>query len=337
MADRKKKSTKTVVKRKSTVGENITKYFLLIVDVLLILLIGMIRPGFLQISNLLDILSTAALVGVMGMGASIVMMVGEMNFGVGAEATLVAAMLGFILGKGYVNVYIIGVLIVLLLIALMGVIDSTFGVIIGVPAFIATLAISKINDGIVNWLTEGKTMFYSNWPKAFRFLGQGKIGPIPAMAVAFVIIALILWFIMDKTKLGAYIQAIGNNPNCCRQVGINVRKIKIIAFIMSSVVCGFAGILACSKTGNVQGTLGSGIMMDAMASAMLGATFLRPGRYSIQGTVVAAILTAIISNGITFCAFPDYIRDIVNGIILIIAVGYIAMKRKEGLPSVKMG
>ena len=78
-------------------------------------------------------------------------------------------------------------------------------------------------------------------------------------------------------------------------------------------------------------------MMDAMASAMLGATFLRPGRYNIQGTVVAALLTAIISNGITFCGYPDYIKDIINGIILIIAVGYIAMTRKEGLPSVKMG
>ena len=114
-------------------------------------------------------------------------------------------------------------------------------------------------------------------------------------------------------------------------------KIKIIAFIICSLVCGFAGIMASSKTSNVMNTLGSGIMMDAMASAMLGATFLRPGRYNVQGTVVAAVLTAIISNGITFCAYPDYVQNIVNGIILLLAVGYIAMTRKEGLPSVKMG
>ena len=337
MAGRQGKKIKAAVNRTGMIGENITKYFLLIADIILILFFGMMRPGFLQMSNLLDILSTAALVGAMGMGASIVMMVGEMNFGVGAEATLTAALLGFILGKGYVNIYVAAVLLVLLIIALMGVLDSVFGVIIGVPAFIATLAISKINDGVVNWLTEGKTMFYSNWPAAFKFLGQGKIGSVPVMAIVFVIIALVLWFIMDKTKLGTYIQAIGNNADCCKQVGINVRRIKIIAFIICSLVCGFAGILACSKTSNVQGTLGSGIMMDAMASAMLGATFLRTGRYNIQGTVVAAVLTAIISNRITFCAYPDYIKDIVSGVILIIAVGYIAMKRKEGLPSVKMG
>lgn len=328
---------KEAVRKKPKTGEMITKYFLLIADILLLIMFGIMRPGFLQISNLLDIVAMAALVGTMGMGASIVMTVGEMNFGVGAEATLTAAILGWMLGKGKVSVYILGVFIVLIIIALMGVIDSYFGVILGVPAFIATLAISKINDGIVNWLTEGKTMFYSNWPPVFKWLGQGYLGPIPVMAVVFIIVAFALWFLMDKTKLGSHIQAVGANANCCRQVGINVKKIKIIAFVICSLVCGFAGILASSKTSNVMSTLGSGIMMDAMASAMLGATFLRPGRYNIQGTVVAALLTAIISNGITFCAYPDYIQNIVNGIILLIAVGYIAMTRKEGLPSVKMG
>lgn len=315
----------------------ITKYFLLIADILLLIIFGIIRHDFLRMSNLLDILATAALVGVMGLGASIVMMVGEMNFGVGAEATITAAMLGLVLGKGNIPVYIIGVLLALLFIAFMGVIDSAFGVVIGVPAFIATLAISKINDGFINLMTESKTMFYANWPKAFSWLGQGKVGPIPVLAIVFMIVAIVLWFIMDKTKLGSHIQAVGNNSNCCKQVGINVRRIKIIAFIMTSVICGFAGILASSKTNNVMATMGSGIMMDSMAAAMLGATFLRPGRYNVPGTVVAAILTAIISNGITFCRYPDYIQNIVNGIILIIAVGYIAMTRKEGLPSVKMG
>lgn len=317
--------------------DTVAKYFLLIADVLLLLFFGIMRPGFWQLSNLMDIVATAALVGVMAMGASIVMMVGGMNFGVGAEATLTATMLGWMLGKGVIHSYVLGVFIALLLISFMGVIDSYFGVILGVPAFIATLALSKINDGIVTYLTDSKTMFYAGWPASFKYLGQARLGPVPVMALVYILLAAVLWFIMDKTRLGTYIQAVGNNANCCKQVGINIRRIKIIAFIMCSVVCGFAGILSASKTNNVMFTLGSGIMMDAMASAMLGATFLRPGRYNIQGTVVAALLTAIISNGITFCGYPDYIKDMINGIILIIAVGYIAMTRKEGLPSVKMG
>lgn len=334
MANKQKEKT---LRQTDNKVETIAKYFLLIADVILLLVFGLVKNGFWQISNLMDIVATAALVGVMGMGASIVMMVGEMNFGVGAEATITATMVGWLLGKGVINSYVLAIFVALLLIALMGVIDSVFGVIIGVPAFIATLAISKINDGIINYLTEGKTMYYNTWPAAFKYLGQARVGPVPVMALVFIALAVALWFIMDKTKLGTYIQAVGNNRNCCKQVGINVRRIKIIAFVMCSMVCGFAGILSASKTNNVMMTSGSGIMMDAMASAMLGATFLRPGRYNIQGTVVAALLMAIITNGIIFCGFPDYIKDIVNGLILIAAVGYIAMTRKEGLPSVKMG
>ena len=82
-------------KKGAEIGSFITKYFLLIADAILILVFGILRPGFLQPINLLDIISTASLVGTMGMGAGIVMMVGEMNFGVAAEATLTASILGF--------------------------------------------------------------------------------------------------------------------------------------------------------------------------------------------------------------------------------------------------
>lgn len=324
-------------KKGAEIGSFITKYFLLIADAILILVFGILRPGFLQPINLLDIISTASLVGTMGMGAGIVMMVGEMNFGVAAEATLTASILGWSLGKGYMPAYVAALLAALVLIGLMGVLDSFFAVILGVPAFIATLAISKINDGFVRLLTENKTMYYSSWPELFTFIGQGKIAGIPVITIVFVLIIAALWFLMEKTRLGSYIEAVGNNQSCCSHVGINVRKVKIIAFVICSVVCGFSGIMASSKTANVMNTQGSSLMMDAMAAAMMGATFLRPGRFNIPGTVVAALLTSIISNGIIFMGAPDFLKDMISGVILIIAVGYIAMTRKEGLPSVKMG
>ena len=230
MANKQKEKT---LRQTDNKVETIAKYFLLIADVILLLVFGLVKNGFWQISNLMDIVATAALVGVMGM-----------------DATITATMVGWLLGKGVINSYVLAIFVALLLIALMGVIDSVFGVIIGVPAFIATLAISKINDGIINYLTEGKTMYYNTWPAAFKYLGQARVGPVPVMALVFIALAVALWFIMDKTKLGTYIQAVGNNRNCCKQVGINVRRIKIIAFVMCSMVCGFAGILSASKTNN---------------------------------------------------------------------------------------
>ena len=324
-------------RRKQKIGKWIGKYFLLIATVFVALMFGLMNHRFLYPANLLNIVSTASLVGTMAFGAMVVMATGEMNFGIGAEATLTASLLGYLLHTRSVSVYVVAVLVSILAILLVACWDAAMAVYIGVPAFIATLAISKINDGFINILLSGKTLYSTNWPSEFTFIGSKYVGPIPVLAIAFLLIALSVWFLMDKTKLGRHIQAVGENPVACRQVGINVRRVKTTAFLICSLLAGIGGVLACSKTNNIQPTLGSGMMMDAMSAAMLGATFLRPGRFNVQGTVVAAILTAIISNGITFVGAPDFLKDVVTGTILIIAVGYIAMNRKDGLPSVKMG
>lgn len=324
-------------KKKVTLKAMVTKYFLLIATFLVAVLFGILEPKFLNPGNLLNIVSTASLVGTMALGATVIMSVGEMNFGIGAEATLTAAVLGFVLQEKMVTSYILALIMAMVAVLLVGCVNSLVAVKIGVPAFIATLAISKVNDGFVNILTEGKSMFSTNWPKAFTFIGGGSTFGIPNLTIAFIMIVLLMWLLMDKSRLGRHICAVGQNPIACKQVGINVVKIKITAFLICSTLAGIGGILACSKTNNVRSTLGSGIMMDAMSAAMLGATFLRPGRFNVQGTVVAAVLVSLISNGITSTGAPDFIKDVVQGVILIIAVGYIALTREDGLPSVKMG
>lgn len=315
----------------------ISRYFLLVADVILIIVFGVCKPAFFQMRNMLDIAATASLIGIMSIGVSMVLMVSELNFGFGAEATLVAAILGWMLGEGYIGNYVLALLIALACACVIGFANSFFAVKLGVPAFIATLALSKLWDAAVNYVNGGKNMYYHTWPETFSFLGQGYIGSIPISVIAFAVVAILMWFILDKTKLGIRIQAVGNNPNCCRQVGINVKKTKTIAFVLCSLICAFSGIIASSKTGSVSVTLGSGMTLDAIAAAMLSATFMRPGRYNIQGAVVAAFLMAIIQNGCTFCGLPAAVQDLCNGAILLMAVAYIATMRKGGLPSVKVG
>ena len=108
----------------------------------------------------------------------------------------------------------------------------------------------------------------------------------------------------------------------------------MICFLLCALLCGIDGILTSSQVLSVSPTLGQDVLMDAMAATMMGATFLRVGRYNIQGTVVAALLLTVIQNGITSVGAPNFVEDIVTGTILIISIGVIAMTRKEGLPSV---
>lgn len=323
--------------RRSRIETFISKYFLLIALFILFIIFSIAQPRFLKFSNVMDIVSSSSLVGIMALGATIIMSVGEMNFALGAEATLIAGILGFLLQEQIIPWYFIAVLVVLLIAVLIGMLNSVFAVRLGVPAFVATIAISKIHDGMYSLVSGNKTMFSKNWPEQYKLLGQGYVGPVPILVLIFLAVGISCWLLMDKTKLGRHICAVGQNSVACKQVGINVRRVKVIAFLLCSSLAGFAGILSSSRNFNVMTTLGSSMMMNAMSAAMLGATFLRPGRFNVQGTVVAALLVSVISNGLLMLQSPDYLKDIIQGIIMILAVGYIALTRPEGLPSVKMG
>ena len=111
-------------------------------------------------------------------------------------------------------------------------------------------------------------------------------------------------------------------------VGINVKRTKMLGFIMCATLCGFAGVLQSSTINSTSATLGAETLMGAMSSMMLGATFLKPGVFNTLGAVVGALLLAIIQNGLIMIGATFYARDIVQGAILILAVGIIALIRK---------
>ena len=139
---------------------------------------------------------------------------------------------------------------------------------------------------------------------------------------------------MDKTKLGRYLNSVGSAPVACSNVGINTKKIVVSGFLVCSFITGLGGIISSSMVKSVSPTLGSDILMSAMAATMLGGTFLRPGQYNVQETIVASFLLTIIQNGTTSIGAPNYFKDLIQGFTLIFAVGMIAVTRKEGLPSV---
>jgi len=315
-------------------GKELPRYFLLIATVAVALVFWGLQPKFMSLGNLSSIFSTSALIGIMAIAVVIALASGEMNFAVGAQATISAVVFAVLM-----DIRGMPILVALLLgigaSMIAGLIGIGLTLKFGVPSFIATLGVSTLATGFVKLLTGNKTYYSANWPKSFGFLGQGEIGPIPVIIIIFVLIVASAWILVDYTKLGRHIFAVGTNRNACRQVGIDNKKIKLIAFMISSALAGFSGILAASRNMNVLPTLGGSMMMSAFAVAMLGGTFLRPGRFNIQGTLVAALLTTIIQNGIFSTGTEYAARYFFQGIIFLIAVGFIALTRKEGLPGVK--
>lgn len=327
-------SQNTYVKRLSL--KSASKYLLMIVAVIVFVFFSAIQPKFCSIRNVMSIINSAAITAMMAIGMTIVMETGEMNLAVGAEATIAAAVVGKILEGPNFNNYFIAVIIGLLAALCVGGLNALFVVKIGIPSFIGTIAMTTFINGFIKIVTGNRYMYSQYWPKSFTFLGQGKLFNLVPMPVIVLLVVAVLTIIMqDRTRFGRYINSVGVSPTACKNVGINSRRTVVSAYLLCALITGLCGIVLSSETKTVSPTLGSDLSMQVFAAVMMGATFLRPGRYNIQGTIVAALLLAIISNGTVSIGAADYVDDLIQGIVILLAVGFISMTHKGGLPGVK--
>lgn len=325
-----------IVVRKFSFKSEFTRYFLAVALAIFIVFFWLMNHRFLSYLNTMNILRDTAIMATLSMAAMFVLMVGELNFGLGAEATLAASLLGFLWASGWIPNYFLCMAVVLIVMLLVAWLNSRLTCYLGIPAFIATLAASKLWDSATYHLTGGKTFYSNKWGDIFTAIGQGYTGPIPNLLIGLIVMTAIAWIILERTRLGRHIQAAGGNATAATQVGTPVRRVKCIAFFLTTLYAAVAGMFLCSKTGNITPTMGSNIMMNAICSAMLGATFWRIGRYNIPGTLVAACMMSVITNGLTTMGAADWMQFVLQGVMLTIAVAYIALTREEGLPGVKL-
>lgn len=319
----------------SILREELPRYFLLIATILVFLLFGIMQPKFFNLRNIMNILSTASIVGIMSLGMMISLDCGELNFAAGSTASVAAIIVGRLSGEK-INGYLLPVVIALVGCIIVGLISSTVAFRLGISSFIATLGVSKLTDGVTKFLCDNKSFRSKKWPESFSTLGQGKIGPVPVALIVFLLIAVVMWIFMERSRTGKYVTACGTNQTSCRQVGINVTRIKFIAFAISSILCGFSGIVYVSQMNTVSLLAGSDMLMNAIAAAILGATFLKPGKFNVPGTVLSVILLTAIQNGVISIGAPSPAKSLIQGVILIIAIGIIALIRKGGLPNVSI-
>lgn len=336
-------------KKKYTAGaffqKDLPRYFLLIATILVFVVFGLINPVMFNINNIITMFCTSALVGTMACAVVMAMSSGEMNMGVGAQATLAGTIVGGITALikpantgQEILIYVAAIFAALIASMAIGAGATSISLKFGVPSFITTLGFSNIAIGCYKLISGNRVLFSRYWATVFRFMGQAKIGgQIPVLFIVFGIIIVFLWILVDKTQLGAHIFAVGASLTTSKQVGINTKKMKWIAMLLSSALAALVGVLVTSREAQVRPTLGNELMLDAIAAAMLGATFLRPGRFNIQGTVIAAFLTTMIGNGIYTIGVSYEWKLIIQGLIFLFAVGFIARTRKEGLPGVRFG
>ena len=325
----KKEKDQSSVEHQRSVGSFFIRYGLLFVVAFLFILFSVLEPQFITLLNVFTIIRQASILGLMALGLTVIVIAGEFDISFVAIATFCGVIPVILIMSGVENLWLVWSIGIACGIAF-SLINSVNVISVGIPSFIATLGMMAVLTGISRGFTKGITTYPQAFPPGFGLVGRYMIGGlIPVPVIIFVVVSILLILVLDYSPKGRYVYAIGGNPKASLHVGINVKRIKILAFLIAGVTYGIAGIIMSSMFGSCSPGMGEGYLLPAIISCFLGAAFLTEGVPNPRGTIVSAILLAILSNGFTMTKVPFYGRSIIQGIILLISLGMLVILRKR--------
>lgn len=291
---------------------------LLIVLVLFYVALSLASPLFLTVGNQLAILQNAAFFGIVAFAMTLVIVSGEIDISVGSMAALSSSMLGVLVVKQGVPFFVAVILVMVVAVAfggLTGVLRSYFGV----PTFISTLALFLALRGLAQLLTNNFPMPIPS--ESFFYWGTGKLfGTIPVAAVYFVIAAIIIGVVAQKTVFGRSVYAVGGNAKASTLSGIPVRRVKIVVMMISALAASVAGLLQSAQLSSGNSTIAMGLEFDAIAASIIGGTVLSGGKGTIVGTLIGVVFIAALLNGMVLLGVNPYAQQVVRGAVVLIAV-----------------
>ncbi|HCJ68758.1 MAG: ABC transporter permease [Corynebacterium casei] len=280
-------------------------------------------PHFLTVNNFLNIGIQAATVAILAFGMTFVIITAGIDLSVGSVAALGAMVSASFFTDlnmpGWLTL-IVGLLTGLLAGAICG-IATAYG---KIPSFIATLAMMSIARGATLVISDGspiRTADSVNW------LGSTVAG-IPIPIVMMVIAGLICWFILERTVLGRSMYAIGGNLEAARLSGLPVKRIQITVFALSGLFAALAGLVMAGRLSSAQPQAGVGYELDAIAAVVIGGASLAGGQGRATGTLVGALLLAVIRNGLNLLNVSSFWQQIVIGLVIALAVGFDVIRNR---------
>jgi ribose/xylose/arabinose/galactoside ABC-type transport system permease subunit len=282
----------------------------------LCLLLWILTPHFLTVSNLLNVLEQTAINAVIAAGMTFVIISGGIDLSVGSLVALSGVVLGTLLHAGVPMPVAIA--------ASLGV-GFFFGVLNGLaitwgrlPPFIATLGMMSVARGCALLFTDGRPV--SGFDAAFRNLATARLVGIPAPVLVAIAVYIVAWFVLSKTRFGRYVYAIGGNEEATRLSGVNVRLHKMCVYGVSGLASAVAAVLLTSRLNSAQPIAGIMYELDAIAATVIGGTSLMGGEGGLGGTIIGALIMGVLRNGLNLLGVSSFVQQIVIGLVIVFAV-----------------
>lgn len=299
------------------VFEMLKKYGLVIVLVLMVIVLSLISETFFTVTNLINVLRQISINGIIALGMTFVILSAGIDLSVGSLVAVSGVIAGSILN---VNPQLVLVAVVAGILAsgFFGMISGIMVVKFDIPPFVATLAMMTIARGFALVYTDGRPYILDS--QGFKVIGQGYLGPIPIPVIILFITIIVMQVILNLTKFGRYVYAIGGNENAAKASGVSVGKTKLFVYTLSGLLTGLSGVILASRINSGQPAIGVSFEMDAIAAVVIGGTSLSGGVGSISGTILGFLIIGIINNGLNLLNVSSYYQLIVKGLIIAGAV-----------------
>jgi ribose transport system permease protein len=288
--------------------------------VLLFLFFSFASPNFLTWSNISGMLLATAVIGILALGTTFVIITAGIDLSIGTGMTLAAVMTGLLIVNLGLPVWA-GIIGGILTGGLIGFVNGFNVAILGLPPFIATLAMMMIAQGLSLILSGVKPIYFSNVAPEFKQIAIGSLIPgLPNAVLITAFLAIIAAFVLSKTLLGRFTFAIGSNEEATRLSGVDTKKWKIAIYTFAGLFTGVAGVIIAARLDSAQPQIGMGYELQAIAAVIIGGTSLMGGRGSIIGTVIGALIMSVLINGLRIMSIQTEWQTVVVGIVILFAV-----------------
>lgn len=289
----------------------------MLVLLILIIILSIANSNFLQISTFTNLFQSVAPMGIVALGAMFVIITSGIDFTSGFGLAVAGVSAGVLYAKTDYNLAVL-ILTGLVIGILIGLVNGTIITKFKVSPFITTLAMMSVLQGLSLLISQGQRLLIND-PKAL-WLGQGRIGFIPVSFLILLIFAVIAHLLLTKTKFGVYVFSMGGNEQALTYSGVNVDIYKIMVYTLAGFFTGLGSVITISRIALITPNISGTILLDAIASTIIGGTKISGGKGSVFGTIIGVLIMGLITMALTYLNVDNLLRDAVKGGIIVTAL-----------------
>ena len=291
--------------------------FILVPLILVWIALALASPYFLTQANITNILLNAAPLAFIAAGVTLTLIAAEIDLAVGSIVALTGSFVA-VLMKNHGVPWPLAVAGGLALGVAIGVLSGWFVTRVGIPSFVATLAMLGIARGVALILTGGQAI--SGLPTGFGWLGTGRIASVPFPVLLAALVFVLLHLVATRTKFGLNIYAVGGNVEAARLAGVMVLRVKMGVLILSGFLSAIAGVILAARLNAGSGVVGEDLLLDSVAAVVIGGASLLGGVGTITGTAIGTLLIASIRNGLVLLSVTAFWQKVTIGLLILLAV-----------------